>query len=260
MAEGAAMDGAAGREGRPAEEHEETHKGYQPIGEIRACGGLDKLVGPTAGARPASLARMHLDPALDKQLSAAVGVALGTWYNLEAMAVFCLKDTVALPGFTRYFRGRAGQEYREARSIMDYVSQRGGAVQFKEIAPPPNSFNHEEKGDALFLMEYALALEKVQNDKYVQLFRAAGGSGDPGVQAFVQVRLLGPRAAIIQRTAQCVAQLRRLGKGAGVFVFNAQLLAEQPREESLGNEAEDQDWSLPGSGACKRAKSGVAQG
>lgn len=40
MAEGAAMDGAAaGREGKPAEEHEEGHKGYQVRPGSTAGGG-----------------------------------------------------------------------------------------------------------------------------------------------------------------------------------------------------------------------------
>jgi hypothetical protein len=54
---------------------------FQAILEINSLGGLDKLAGPSSGSKPQSLARMHLDPALDKQLSAAVRSAkakLGT--------------------------------------------------------------------------------------------------------------------------------------------------------------------------------------
>lgn len=53
----------------------------QAILEINSLGGLDKLAGPSSGSKPQSLARMHLDPALEKQLSAAVRSAkakLGT--------------------------------------------------------------------------------------------------------------------------------------------------------------------------------------
>ncbi|KAL2481205.1 Ferritin [Abeliophyllum distichum] len=79
---------------------------------------------------------------------------------------------------------------------------RGGRVKLHTTTNPSVEFDHVAKGDALYAMELALSLEKLTNEKLLNLH---------SVEA-------------IKKIAEYVTQLRMVGKGHGVWHFDQKLL------------------------------------
>ena len=57
------------------------------------------------------------------------------------------------------------------------------------LAAPPPDYNHEEKGDALYSMEIALALEKLNFQMLYSLHDTAEAANDSQFQDFVEEML-----------------------------------------------------------------------
>lgn len=106
---------------------------------------------------------------------------------------------------------------------MNFQTLRGGHVVLKSIIPPETEFNHPEKGDALYAFELALSLEKLNFQKLRQLHVVADAHSDSHMADFIEGDLLGDQAESVKEYAEKVAQLRRVGKGLGVFQFDRTL-------------------------------------
>lgn len=65
-------------------------------------------------------------------------------------------------------------------------AKRGGRVKLAALAAPPPDYNNEEKGDALYSMEIALALEKLNFQMLYSLHDTADKSGDAQFADFVE--------------------------------------------------------------------------
>ena len=66
---------------------------------------------------------------------------------------------------------------------------RGGRVKLAALAAPPPDYNHEQKGDALYSMEIALALEKLNFQMLYSLHETADKAGDAQMTDFVEEML-----------------------------------------------------------------------
>ncbi|CAI5519477.1 unnamed protein product, partial [Closterium sp. Naga37s-1] len=97
-------------------------------------------------------------------------------------------------------------------------------LMLRDIKAPPQSFHDPERGDALTIAEYDLALGKVAYEKDLNLHKAAEMSGDAGAQNFIENRLLKPAMLAIQRCAHYVTQIRRVGKGTGEYQMDHHML------------------------------------
>lgn len=106
---------------------------------------------------------------------------------------------------------------------MDYQNLRGGRVKLQSIIAPEMEFSHPEKGDALYAFELALSLEKLNFQKLRHLHEVAEKHGDSQMCDFVEGSLLKDQVDSVKQTAEYVAQLRRIGKGLGVFQFDKDL-------------------------------------
>ncbi|KAJ9677974.1 hypothetical protein PVL29_022761 [Vitis rotundifolia] len=82
------------------------------------------------------------------------------------------------------------------------LNKRGGKVKLRVIVRPLSNFDNDENGDALHAMELALALEKLTTQKPQDLHKVES----------------------IKKVVEYVAQLRKLGKGYGVWHFDQMLL------------------------------------
>ncbi|VAI16159.1 unnamed protein product [Triticum turgidum subsp. durum] len=134
----------------------------------------------------------------------------------------------------RFFKESSDEERGHAEKLMEYQNKRGGRVRLQSIVTPLTEFDHAEKGDALYAMELALALEKLVNEKLHNLHSVATRCNDPQLTDFVeseflqeQVNLLPySRVDAIKKISEYVSQLRRVGKGHGVWHFDQMLLEE----------------------------------
>lgn len=83
------------------------------------------------------------------------------------------------------------------------------------------------QGDALYAMELALSLEKLNFQKLRELHDVAAAANDAQMCDFIEGSLLNPQVQSVKQVAEYVSMLRRVGKGLGVFQFD-QYLSEQP--------------------------------
>nr|AFK43431.1 unknown [Lotus japonicus] len=136
------------------------------------------------------------------------------------------RDNVALKGLAKFFKESSMEEREHAEKLMEYQNKRGGRVKLQSIVMPPSEFEHEEKGDALYAMELALSLEKLTNEKLLNLHSVASKNNDAQLTDFIESEYLGEQVESIKQISEYVAQLRRVGKGHGTWHFNQMLLQD----------------------------------
>ncbi|KAF2609617.1 hypothetical protein F2Q70_00006969 [Brassica cretica] len=73
-------------------------------------------------------------------------------------------------------------------------------------------------------MELALSLEKLTNEKLLNLHRVASENNDPQLADFVESEFLGEQIEAIKKISDFITQLRMVGKGHGVWHFDQMLL------------------------------------
>ncbi|KAG2391175.1 hypothetical protein LR48_Vigan07g057400 [Vigna angularis] len=147
-------------------------------------------------------------------------------YVYHALFAYFDRDNVALRGLANFFKESSEEEREHAEKLMEYQNKRGGKVKLQSIVMPLSEFDHADKGDALHAMELALSLEKLTNEKLLQLHSVATKNGDVQLSDFVESEFLVEQVESIKRISEYVAQLRRVGKGHGVWHFDQMLLHE----------------------------------
>lgn len=135
------------------------------------------------------------------------------------------RDNVALRGLAAYFLRESHEERNHANKLVAYLNRRGGRVHLATIPEPVREFDHAEKGDALNAMELALALEKLNMQKLQDLDGLANDLADYNLSDFVD-DMLEDQSKDVKQVADYVAQLMRVGKGHGVWHWDAQLYEE----------------------------------
>ncbi|CAD6258801.1 unnamed protein product [Miscanthus lutarioriparius] len=148
-------------------------------------------------------------------------------YAYHSLFAYFDRDNVALKGFAKFFKESSDEEREHAEKLMEYQNKRGGRVRLQSIVTPLTEFDHPEKGDALYAMELALALEKLVNEKLHSLHGVATRCNDPQLTDFIESEFLEEQVEAINKISKYVAQLRRVGKGHGVWHFDQMLLEEE---------------------------------
>ncbi|MFS7958264.1 Ferritin-2 [Helianthus anomalus] len=136
------------------------------------------------------------------------------------------RDNIALKGLAKFFKESSEEEREHAEKFMEYQNKRGGKVKLQSILMPLSEFDHAEKGDALYAMELALSLEKLTNEKLLHVQAVANKNNDVQLADFVENNFLREQVEAIKKMSEYVAQLRRVGKGHGVWHFDQMLLDE----------------------------------
>ncbi|KAF3570073.1 hypothetical protein F2Q69_00061939 [Brassica cretica] len=73
-------------------------------------------------------------------------------------------------------------------------------------------------------MELALSLEKLVNEKLLNVHSVASKNDDVQLADFIESEFLNEQVEAIKKISEYVAQLRRLGKGHGTWHFDQGLL------------------------------------
>ncbi|KAG7559364.1 Ferritin/DPS protein domain [Arabidopsis thaliana x Arabidopsis arenosa] len=100
---------------------------------------------------------------------------------------------------------------------MEYQNKRGGRVKLHPIVSPISEFEHIEKRDALYAMELALSLEKLTNEKLLNLHSVATENNDTHLADFVESKYLEEQVEAIKKISDYITQLRMVGKSHGVI-------------------------------------------
>ncbi|CAL8465099.1 g4634 [Coccomyxa elongata] len=170
-----------------------------------------------------SFARTNYDVSCEVAVNEQVNIEYNISYIYHSMFAFFDRDNVGLPGFAEYFRKSSEEEREHAEKLMREQTRRGGRVKLQSILLPETEFNHKEKGEALYAMELSLSLEKLNFQKLLALHKIAADAEDAQLTDFVEGNFLHEQVKDIKRVAEYVSQLRRVGKGLGVFEFDKYL-------------------------------------
>ncbi|KAF4387370.1 ferritin-3, chloroplastic-like [Cannabis sativa] len=171
-----------------------------------------------------SLARQKYADECEAAINEQINVEYNVSYAYHALYAYFDRDNVALKGFAKFFKESSEEEREHAEKLMEYQNKRGGKVKLQSILMPHSEFDHPEKGDALFAMELALSLEKLTNEKLLHLHSVADRSKDVQLTDFIESEFLTEQVEAIKKISEYVAQLRRVGKGHGVWHFDQMLL------------------------------------
>ncbi|XP_021908809.1 ferritin-3, chloroplastic-like [Carica papaya] len=191
---------------------------FQPFAEVNK----DAL--PVPISPQISLARQKFSDECEAALNEQINVEYNVSYVYHSLYAYFDRDNVALKGLAKFFKESSEEEREHAEKLMEYQNKRGGKVKLHSILMPPSEFEHEEKGDALYAMELALSLEKLTNEKLLNLHRVADGNNDPQMADFIESEFLTEQVEAIKKISDYVSQLRLVGKGHGVWHFDQMLI------------------------------------
>ncbi|CAL0317620.1 unnamed protein product [Lupinus luteus] len=159
-------------------------------------------------------------------LNDQINVVYNISYIYHALYAYFDRDTVALKGFANFFKESSEEKRRLAEKMMEYQNKLGREVKLQSILMPLSEFDHADKGDALHAMELTLSLEKLTSDTLLHLHRVASKNGDVQLAYFAIAESGGKQVNVIKEIAEYIAQLKRLGKGPGVWRFDQMLLGK----------------------------------
>ena len=100
-------------------------------------------------------------------------------YLYLSMALFC--HDLGLNGFAHWMRLQSKEEWGHAMKMLDYLLERGGHVDLKEIKKPPASFK-----TAHHIMELTLEHERKVTALIQKLHALAGKEEDTATQIMLQ--------------------------------------------------------------------------
>ncbi|KAG5386207.1 hypothetical protein BRARA_I03852 [Brassica rapa] len=171
-----------------------------------------------------SLARHLYSPECEAAVNEQINVEYNVSYVYHALYAYFDRDNVALKGLAKFFKDSSVEERDHAEMLMEYQNKRGGRVKLQPMVMPQSEFDHAEKGDALYAMELALSLEKLVNEKLLNVHSVASKNDDVQLADFIESEFLNEQVEAIKKISEYVAQLRRLGKGHGTWHFDQGLL------------------------------------
>ncbi|XP_019432076.1 PREDICTED: ferritin-3, chloroplastic-like isoform X2 [Lupinus angustifolius] len=130
----------------------------------------------------------------------------------------------ALNAQIKFFKESSMEERHHAEMMMEYQNKRGGRVRLQTMLRPFSEFDDAEKSDALNAMELTLSLERLNNEKLLNLHSIANEKNDVQLVDFIESEFLVGQVEDIKKISEYVAQLRRMGNGHGVWHFDQMLL------------------------------------
>jgi ferritin heavy chain len=217
----------ASSKGEPKAEKSESITGlvFKPMEEVQ----MEWKRQAESGADPTvSLVRMHYSPKAEAAVNEQINVEYNISYVYHSMASYFARDNVSLPGFAKYFGDQSLEERGHAQKLIDFQNTRGGRVKLLALVPPEAEFAEDSRGDALYAMELSLSLERLNYDKLLHLWEILEKEADAQASHFIEY-MLEEQAKDIKETADYVSQLRRVGKGHGVWQFDHELYEKEVR-------------------------------
>jgi ferritin heavy chain len=164
------------------------------------------------------MARQNFSKAAEDALNEQINAELTASLVYRSMASHFDRDDVALAGFRKFFLHNAEEETEHAQKFIDYVNRRGGRVVLQAIAAPKTEWT-----SALEALEDAMALERLVNDKLLKLHAVADAANDPQMTDFIEGEFLNEQVEAIKDLADKITNLKRVGDGLGVFLFDQKM-------------------------------------
>ncbi|KAE8722060.1 Ferritin-3 [Hibiscus syriacus] len=132
----------------------------------------------------ASLARQKYTDECDASINEQINVEYNVSYVYHAMFAYFDRDNSHINSFLSLI------VFLLCICLLYYQNKRGGKVKLQSIFMPLTEFDHVEKGDTLYAMDLALSLEKLTNEKLLNLHRVAEQSNDVQLTDFIEGEFL----------------------------------------------------------------------
>ena len=163
-----------------------------------------------------SLARQKFHEEVEAGINAQINKEFSAMHAYLAMAAYFDRDDVALTNISEFFKKSAQEEKEHAEKLIEYQNKRGGRVVLSDIKAPAE----HEFATALKAFESALALEKSVNQSLLDLHALSDSHNDYQFSDFLEGQYLAEQVDGIKQLANYVAQLKLVGDGLGVYVFD----------------------------------------
>ena len=170
-----------------------TLEAFDGVSEVTTKSGeLDQI----ESSQPSeSFARKMYASECEAAVNRQINIEYSISYLYHSMYAFFDRDNVGLPGFAQYFKEESEvsdefclfsfpmfffffsltpsilpqEERGHAEKLLEYQNKRGGKVVLGALMSPITEFDHADKGEALYAMELALSLEKLNYEKLVDV-------------------------------------------------------------------------------------------
>jgi ferritin heavy chain len=172
-----------------------------------------------------SYARLDYHQECEAGVNEQINIEMTISYVYLSLHSYADRDNVGLPGFAEWFKAESDAEREHAQLLLNFQNKRGGRVKLHTLVAPEMEFANDVKGDALYMMELVLSLEKLNFHKLRLLHDIACKHDDAEMADFIEGQLLADQSRSVKEVAEYVSQLRRVGQGLGVFEFDKYLAA-----------------------------------
>lgn len=192
------------------------------VGAGKAYEGM--IFKPDTSEEPDTRCNVGWTKPMEDAINEQINVEYTASYAYHALWAFFNRDTIALPGFAKYFMDQSLEERGHATAFMEYQNKRGGKVVFKAVAVPEMSFaNLNSTSDAVYAMDLHLQLEKFVYVKLRSVHKIAEQEDDPQLQDEIE-KYLDDQIDAIKHAADLLSQLKRVGTGHGIYHIDRVLL------------------------------------
>jgi len=193
---------------------------FKPFQEVQPQ--LKSVDKGTLDSPQRDFARVGYADECEAAINEQINIEYSISYIYHSFYAYFDRDNVGLPGIAKFFKEQSEEERGHAEIFMAYQNKRGGRVKLHTITAPEVEYENEEKGEALHAFELALSLEKLNLQKLWHVDDVANKANDYEMASFVE-EMMHTQVEEVKRSANQVAQLRRVGKGLGVFEFDQRL-------------------------------------
>ena len=137
-----------------------------------------------------------------------------------SIASFFGRDTVALPGFHKFFTKQYKEEREHAEKLIAYQAMRGGKTVLSNLVAPPTA----DLKSAREAVEISLAMEKEINAKLLKLHGIAEAQNDAQLCDFIESEYLMEQVESMKEIADMLTNLTRVGNdGLGLYLLDKEL-------------------------------------
>ncbi|CAO1402291.1 unnamed protein product [Diamesa serratosioi] len=166
-----------------------------------------------------SQVRQNFHEQCEEGINKQINMELYASYVYLALAYHFDRDDIALFGLHDYFKKASYEEREHAELFLKYLNQRGGRIILKNIA----AIEVNENLTALEAMQQALDLEKQVNQSLLDLHSVSATHNDANLCDFLETNFLQEQIDGIKEIGDHVTNLRRVGEGLGVYIFDKEL-------------------------------------
>uniref|UniRef100_A0A1B6D9R2 Ferritin n=1 Tax=Clastoptera arizonana TaxID=38151 RepID=A0A1B6D9R2_9HEMI len=163
--------------------------------------------------------RQNFHEDTEKGINKQINMELYASYVYLTLSYHFDRDDVALKGISEYFRKASDEEREHAQKFMKYLNKRGGRIVLDDIkALDKQTWTTVEEA-----FQDALKLEKDVNQSLLNLHFTASEKHDANFCDFLENEFLQEQVDSIKSIGDYITNIRRVGEGLGIFIFDKEL-------------------------------------